>query len=397
MARDRLFTRPFVLVSLTNLVQGMSFFLFIHLPRYLEDLGANEVLIGVIIGVTAISSILARPAIGTIMDTWGRRPVILVGTVVNFGAILLYLTVSSLGPWIYVVRIIHGISEASLFTSLFTYGADVVPESRRTEGLALFGVSGLLPIAFGGLLGDIVLSRGGFDQLFLTAAGFAFAAILFAVWLPERAPALGDKEEKKGFFAAIRRPDLLPIWFIVGFFSFVLTGYFTFLRTFIDDVGIGSVGLFFGFYAGTAIALRLAFAWLPARVGEKKVLFPALIAIAVGFVLLARVQTPLDVAVAGVLCGAGHGYAFPILFGFTVTRSPDVDRGSTLAFFTALFDIGVLVGGPMLGVIISVSGYPAMYSFAAVVMAISTVIYWRWDRRYDYEDKAEDVRARTPG
>ena len=393
MARERLFTRPFILVSLTNLVQGMSFFLFIHLPRYLEELGANEVLIGVIIGVTAISSILARPTIGTIMDSKGRRPVILVGTVVNFGAILLYLTVSSLGPWIYVVRIIHGISEASLFTSLFTYGADVVPESRRTEGLALFGVSGLLPIAFGGLLGDIVLANGGFDQLFLTAAGFAFAAIVFAVWLPERAPALGQVEEKKGFFAAIRRPDLLPIWFIVGFFSFVLTGYFTFLRTFIDDVGIGSVGLFFGFYAGTAIALRLAFAWLPARVGEKKVLFPALIAIAVGFVLLARVQTPLDVAVAGVLCGAGHGYAFPILFGFTVTRSPDADRGSTLAFFTALFDIGVLVGGPVLGVIISLSGYPAMYGFAAAVMAVATVIYWRWDRRYDHEDIAEDVRA----
>ena len=62
------------------------------------------------------------------------------------------------------------------------------------------------------------------------------------------------------------------------------------------------------------------------------------------------------------LCGAGHGYAFPILFGFTVTRSPVAVRGATLSFFTALFDIGVLIGGPVLGVIISVSGYPAMYS-----------------------------------
>ena len=386
MARDRLFTRPFVLVSLANLFQGMSFFLFIHLPRYLEDLGANAVLIGFIIGVTAIASILSRPAIGTIMDTRGRRPVILVGNVVNVGAILLYLTVSSLGPWIYVVRIIHGVAEASLFTALFTYGADVVPASRRTEGLALFGVSGLLPIAFGGILGDIVLNQAGFDELFLTAAAFAFGALIISLWLPERAPALGDDEVKTGYFAAIRRPELLPIWFIIGVFSFVLTGYFTFLRTFIDEVGIGSVGLFFAFYAGTAIALRLAVAWLPARVGEKKVLFPALVAIAIGFLLLARVQTPTDISIAGVLCGAGHGYAFPILFGFTVTRSPDVVRGATLSFFTALFDIGVLIGGPVLGAIISLSGYPAMYSVAAIVMAVATVIYWRWDRRYDTED-----------
>ena len=141
---------------------------------------------------------------------------ILVGNVVNVGAILLYLTVSSLGPWIYVVRIIHGVAEASLFTALFTYGADVVPASRRTEGLALFGVSGLLPIAFGGILGDIVLSRAGFDELFLTAAAFAFGALVISLWLPERAPALDDSEEKTGYFAAIRSPDLLPIWFIIG-------------------------------------------------------------------------------------------------------------------------------------------------------------------------------------
>ena len=396
MTRERLFTRPFVLVSLANLFQGMSFFLFVHLPRYLEDLGANAVLIGVIVGVTAIASIASRPAIGTIMDTQGRRPVILVGNVVNVGAILLYLTVSSLGPWIYVVRIIHGVAEASLFTALFTYGADVVPASRRTEGLALFGVSGLLPIALGGLLGDVVLAQAGFDELFLTAAAFAFGALVISLWLPERAPALEDTKAKTGYFEAIRRPDLLPIWFIIGAFSLVLTGYFTFLRTFIDDVGIGSVGLFFAFYAGTAIALRLAFAWLPARVGEKKVLFPALAAIAIGFVLLARVETSVDVALAGVMCGAGHGYAFPILFGFTVTRSPVAVRGATLSFFTALFDIGVLIGGPLLGFIISVSGYPAMYGVAAALISIASVIYWRWDRRYDYEDLDEDIPAPTP-
>jgi predicted MFS family arabinose efflux permease len=96
------------------------------------------------------------------------------------------------------------------------------------------------------------------------------------------------------------------------------------------------------------------------------------------------------------MCGAGHGYAFPILFGFTVTRSPVAVRGATLSFFTALFDIGVLIGGPLLGAIISVSGYPAMYGVAAALISIASVIYWRWDRRYDREDSDEDVPAPTP-
>ena len=122
----------------------------------------------------------------------------------------------------------------------------------------------------GGLLGDVVLTEAGFDELFLTAAASAFGALIISLWLPERAPALEDTGAKTGYFEAIRRPDLLPIWFIIGAFSLVLTGYFTFSRTFIDEVGIGSVGLFFAFYAGTAITLRLAFAWLPARVVRRR-------------------------------------------------------------------------------------------------------------------------------
>ena len=43
MSGDRLLTRPFVLCSLTSLAQGVSFNLFLHLPGYLNQLGAGDV------------------------------------------------------------------------------------------------------------------------------------------------------------------------------------------------------------------------------------------------------------------------------------------------------------------------------------------------------------------
>jgi predicted MFS family arabinose efflux permease len=292
--------------------------------------------------------------------------------------------VNTLGAWIYMVRIIHGLSEAAMFTAIFTYGADTVPASRRTEGLALFGVSGLLPIAFGGVIGDVIVARLGFGALFWAAVVFALSALVIAVALPEpsRTALL---EPRCGFFRAIGQPSLLPLWWMAGTFSFVLTGYFTFLRTFVDKTGIGSVGSFFAFYAGTAIAVRLLFARLPARIGEKRVLLPALIALMVGFVVLARAGSAVDIAAAGILCGAGHGYAFPILFGLTVTRASEATRGSAVAFFTALFDIGVFVGAPLLGAVIARAGYPAMYALAAALLGIATVVYFAWDRRWDPE------------
>ncbi|MDH3425369.1 MAG: MFS transporter, partial [Acidimicrobiia bacterium] len=112
MSDDRLLTKPFVLASLANVFNGLSFNLFLHFPGFLQDLGAAEVQIGLIVGSAAVAAIAIRPAIGAAMDVSGRRPVIIAGNIVNVIAVLLYLTVSSIGPWVYVVRIIHGLSEA---------------------------------------------------------------------------------------------------------------------------------------------------------------------------------------------------------------------------------------------------------------------------------------------
>ena len=90
---------------------------------------------------------------------------------------------------------------------------------------------------------------------------------------------------------------------------------------------------------------------------------------------------PSHVAVAGLLCGVGHGFGFPILSGIIVDRAPDEDRGSAITFFTALFDLGVLVGGPILGVIITGLGYSAMFNFSALFIVGTTVLFWIWDDR----------------
>lgn len=246
---------------------------------------------------------------------------IIVGGIVNVVAIFLYLSITSLGVWIYTVRVLHGVAEGMMFTVLFTYGADIVPASRRTEGLALFGVSGLIPIALGGVLGEVILAWFGFDELFLMAAAFGILALLMGMALPERAPHIDHKQRGAGFLSVLRQKDLLPLWWMTRIFSLVLTSYFTFLGTFVDTVGFGSVGIFFAAYSVTAILLRIFFAWLPARVGEKRVLYPALASLGLGFLVLATAQNGSAIAPAGFLAGAGHGYAFPILFAFTVARA----------------------------------------------------------------------------
>ncbi|RLA30483.1 MAG: hypothetical protein DRR03_10705, partial [Gammaproteobacteria bacterium] len=187
MSQERLFSGPFVLCTLSNLFQALSFNLFLHFPGYLKDLGAGELQIGLIFSLTAISAIAVRPTLGRVMDARGRRGVILVGNALNTAVMALYLTVDSIDAWIFVVRILHGLAEAMLFTALFTYAADCVPERRRNQGLMLFGVSGMLPIALSAIAGDEVPAAADYTALFQVALGFAAVAMLLSLPLPEMA------------------------------------------------------------------------------------------------------------------------------------------------------------------------------------------------------------------
>jgi predicted MFS family arabinose efflux permease len=110
-------------------------------------------------------------------------------------------------------------------------------------------------------------------------------------------------------------------------------------------------------------------------------LLPSLGLLCLGLALLARAATPAYVLFAGLCCGAGHGFVFPILSGLVVTRARESDRGSALAIFTALFDAGVLVGGPSLGAVIRAAGYPTMFAASSLWIAFGSAIFVVWERR----------------
>jgi len=355
------------------LLMGITFALFIHYAGFLSRLGADEVTIGLIVGTGSIGSLVVRPYVGRLMDRLGRRPLIHAGNLINVVSLGLLTTVTSLSWWIYALTIAHGIAEAILFTALTTYGADIVPADRRTEGLALFGVSGQLPIALGGLLGDLLLRDNDYRTLFWVAAGIGGFALLAALPLPETRRS--DMDPARGFFFAITQQGMSPLWLLSAAFALALVSYFTFLKTFVESTGVGSVGTFFAVYSVTAILLRVVGNRVPGRFGEQRVLVISLLSLAGGTFLLASAQTATAVTVAGIACGAGHGYAFPILYSLVVTRSSDADRGAALSGFLSFFPLAGLLGAPALGWTIRHFGYPTMYTAVGVVTVAVVAIY----------------------
>ena len=376
---DRFFTGPFVLAFAANFLQGLAIHPYLHLPGYLARLGAGEALIGLVFGMMSGAAIVIRPFAGRAMDGWGRRGVILAGGVLHVIVCLLYTTVDSVGPWLFTVRCLQGLAVGAIFSSLFTYAADIIPPAKRTQGIALFGVSGMLPMSLGGLLGDAVLAQWDYRELFFITAALALAALLLSLPLPEpdRSRTMG-----RGFFGVLRQPDLMPVWFVGSMFATALAGLFAFLKGYTEDaLGFGSVGVFFSWYTGAAIFLRVGFGWLPDRLGAMKIFYPSMALLALALVALSQARSDGWIAVAGVLAGTGHGYAFPILSTLAVERAHASDRGSAMALFTAIFDAGILVGSPLLGLIVEHTSYRTMYLVAAVMPVAGTAIFHLWDAR----------------
>jgi MFS family permease len=383
-AKEPLLTGPFVLASCSHFLHALAFNLYLHLPGYLKHLGADEARIGIIFGATGAAAILTRPPMGRIMDQRGRRAIIVSGGLLHLMMCLLYTTVQSAGTWVLCVRVGHGIAEAMLFTSLFAFASDTVPASRRFEGIALFGVSGMLPISIGSVLGDLILRRGpdaaaGYRTLFFTSAVLAGAALLLSLPLKEPARAAGG-EPPRGMMAAIKQRDLVPLWFGGVAFATCLAAPFTFFATFVMSEPIATAGLFFSCYSIAAITLRIFAGKLPERVGPKVVLLPAMVSVGLGLAVLAVARSPLTVAFAGILSGMGHGYTFPIQLGLLVSRARPSERGAALAVFTALFDAGSMLGNPLFGHLVPLIGYRAMFGTAAAMMVTGTAVFAWLDR-----------------
>ena len=361
------------------ILEEMAFALFIHFPGYLSGLGATEGLIGVLYAVSAVIGLSLRPALGKILDRTHRRTVILVTGALNAAAIVLLVTTSVWGPLLWGLFLVQRIMQLALFTTMLTYIADSIPVETRTHGLAIFGLSGLIPIGVSGYLGDVVVANAGFDGLFWMAATLS-ALSFVVVWSLPALPVRGS-QPRRSFWAAMAQIDLLPLWFATLLFSVGLETLFTFTRTYVDARQVGSAGAFFGFYGLVAAATRILGGRFYDRIPHRPLLVTSIAIYGIGLGVMAFAGSTVALLLAAVAAGSAHGAAFPLLSSEVVNRARISERGSAMSVFTSIFDIALLLGAPAVGFIIEGFDYLVAFSATGVALLAGAVVYGFWDRR----------------
>lgn len=381
MVRQSFLSRWFALVFLAALASELGNSLLVHFPGYLLELGADELKIGLVVAIGGIASIGVRPWIGRVMDLHSRRLMIRVGSLVVATATLMYAFVDQLGPTLIIARLLQGLGQAMTMTAFWTYIADRVPAERRTQGIALFGISGLAPIGIAPALGDLILQGSwGYRGVFLTAMVFSLISFGFSLFLERSGVHTGAATT--GFAAVLRSPSLRPIWLVTIFVSLGFTTAFVFVKTYVTTSGIGSVGPFFAAYAIAAVGWRLLLGWLPDRVGPVRMVAPGLGLYALGLAMLGFVPGTLGLIIGGVFTGLGHGISYPVILGLATVRTGDGDRGTATAIFTAMFDLALFVASPIIGASIRWFGYSATFEGVAATIVLGVVLFYVTDGRY---------------
>lgn len=369
------------------ILQEASFFLLVHLPGYLESLGTTESLIGILYAAGAVLSLLFRPALGRILDLTHRRTVLLVAGILNATVVLSLALTTVWGPWLWCLFLAQRVLQIALFTTMLTYGADSMPLEHRTQGLALMGLSGLVPIAVGGVAGDLIIEAFGYSALFVTAAMASLGSWLL-VWRLPLLPILGHRP-RRGFWAAMAQRNLLPLWLATLALSIGMETIFTFTRTFVANRGVGSTGLFFGVYGVTAASMRIFGGRHYDRIPHRPLVGGALLAYGAGLLLLGIAESATMVALAGFAAGLSHGAVFPILTSQVVSRARTAERGSAMAIFTSIFDIALLLAAPAVGFLIDAFSYRLAFGVVAVAVSAGAVLYAWWDHRITSTEAVE--------
>ncbi len=333
---------------------------------------------------------LFAPLLGNLSDQYGRRPILLF-SLLGFGIDYLFLAFAPSIFWLFVGRVIAGITGAS-FTTATAYIADISPPEKRAQNFgiigAAFGMGFIIGPLIGGLLGGL-----GHRVPFLVAAGLTLVNWLYGYFvLPESLP----KENRRAFDWKRANPlgSLLHIskykqitGLVVSFILIYLAAHavqstwsFYNMKKFQwteAQVGISLavVGACVGLVQGVLIRKTMS------KLGQQKSVYVGFVFYAVGMILFGvAAQGWMMYAFTLIYCLGG--IAGPALQGIISNHVPANEQGELQGGLTSLISVTSIVGPPLMTGLFSFFTSPkapfqfpgAPFILGSVFMAVSALV-----------------------
>lgn len=375
MTNETLWSRNFIaLVTANGLLFAGFHVLLPTLPLYVAGLGASSSEIGLIAGIFGYSAIFIRLFTDTGVRAFGKKKCLYAGLLLSLLATVGYACFDSIHA-IIAARIIHGFGFGLSTTFAAALVADVIPASRRGEGIGYFGLGSTIAMALAPAFGLMLLSDISATMLF-AVSGLASLLALFAARedrMAEKEPELPLPAVHLSFRNCIYEPGTGIPSVLTILFGAAYGSVNTFIAMMAAEAGIESAGLFF--IVGTCfIFISRPFGGrLLDRRGAFAVVIPGalLYSAALGLILMAD-SLPMLLG-ASVLYGLGAGLLLPALMTWMLNAVRADRRSAASATFYNMLDIGTSTGILVLGSLAGSVGYIAMYQYVLAIMGVFLV------------------------
>lgn len=390
MADERLWNSNYCKVMVANFALFFAFYVLTPLlPLYLsEHFGATKDVIGLVLSGYTITALLFRPFSGYFVDSFPRKTVLMI----CFAAFSIffagYLAASTLLLFT-VVRTLHGGPFGALTVANSTVAIDVLPSSRRTEGIGYYGLSNNLAMAIAPTIGIFVYRwTQSFELLFWIALVVACLG-----WLTDATVQLPAKEiQRNKSKLSMDRFFLLRGWLLgvnmvaFGFCFGVLSNYLAIYGK--EQLGItGGTGTYFMLCSVGLILSRLQ----GGRTLRKGLLThnaaSGMCISLVGytlFILMPTLHSSLHSSFfiylgyygSALLIGLGNGHMWPAFQNMTINVAHNNQRGTANSTILISWDVGMGLGILLGGIIAEHLGYSAAFWTVALVNAVGVALYF---------------------
>ena len=363
---DRLWNKNYCKVMTANFTLFFAFYVLTPLlPLYLsEHFGATKDVIGLVLSGYTITALLFRPFSGYMVDSFPRKTVLMI----SFGLFAIffagYLAASTLLLFM-IVRTLHGGPFGMLTVANSTAAIDVLPSSRRTEGIGYYGLSNNLAMALAPTIGIFIYQlTGSFEFLFWLALIVACCGWLVdaTVELKERPVIQKSKLSWDRFFGVLSNYLAIYGKEVMG----IMGGTGTYFM-------LCSVGLILSRLQGGK-ALRNG--RVSHNAGEGMVIS------LIGYFLFIGVGGWIGYYGSALLIGLGNGHMWPAFQNMTINVAQNSQRGTANSTILISWDIGMGLGILIGGVVAELLGYGAAFWTVVLVNAAGVACFFLATKRF---------------
>lgn len=389
LAKEKLWSKDFVIMSIINfLILVIFYLLMVTMASFaMKEYHASTSQAGLVTGIYIIGALIGRLATGRVIDQFGRKRILIIGLILFAITMSLYFIHEGITVLL-LCRLVHGIAVGIASTATGTIVAQILPQSRKGEGIGYYSMSATLGTAIGPFIGILMSQHTTYNVIFLLCMllGVICLAISFIAKVPSMPEAPESQKVEKTFsISQYLEPKAMPIAIITVLIAFGYAGILSFINFFAKERDLVAASSFFFFvYAVTILLTRPFTGRLMDTKGANFVMYPCFSLFALGLLLLSTAHSSFILLVSGAMIGAGYGNLSSTAQAIAVKLTPPHRMGlATSTYFIAL-DGGLGLGPYLLGFIIPLVGYGKLYVSLGIFIFITIALYFVLHGRKDH-------------